>query len=185
LTSRIFNRVRTEEWLAYSVWSRFPGGVHYPLTFSAEFQSKSRTVAYAASLCAEEIKKISAAPVTDGELNIARRAFIERFPHSFETKAQTADLFAQDEFTGRYASDPQYWKNCRAKVAAVTAADVQRVAQKYLTPEKLVTVVVGNKDDILLGYPSHPAKLSDLGNIIAVPLPDPLTLQPAATAPAK
>jgi zinc protease len=177
--------VRTQEGLAYSVWSRFPGGVYYPLTFSVEFQSKSRTVAYAASLCAEEIKKISVAPVTDEELNIARRAFIESFPHQFETKAQTADLFAQDEFTGRYASDPQYWKNYRAKVAAVTAADVQRVAQKYLTPDKLAVLVVGNKDDILLGYPGHPAKLSDLGNIIAVPLPDPLTLQPPVNPPAK
>jgi predicted Zn-dependent peptidase len=185
LTSRIFNRVRSDEGLAYSIWSRFPGGVYYPLTCSVEFQSKSRTVAYAASLCEEEMKKICAAPVTDTELNTARRAFIERFPHSFETKAQTADLFAQDEFAGRYASDPQFWENYRAKVAAVTAADVQRVAQKYLTPDKLAILVVGNKADILLGYPGHPVKLSDLGNITELPLPDPLTLQPAATAPAK
>jgi hypothetical protein len=38
--------------------------------------------------------------------------------------------------------------------------------------------VVGNKDDILLGYPSHPVKLSDLGKAVDEPLRDPLTLQP-------
>ena len=57
-TSRIMNRVRTEEGLAYDAHTSFPGGVYYPLTFSVGYQSKSRTVAYAASLAMEEIKKM-------------------------------------------------------------------------------------------------------------------------------
>ena len=43
-TSRIVNSVRSDEGLAYSAGSSFPGGVYYPLTFTASFQSKSRTV---------------------------------------------------------------------------------------------------------------------------------------------
>ena len=34
-TSRIMNRVRSDEGLAYAARSRFPGGVYYPLTFTA------------------------------------------------------------------------------------------------------------------------------------------------------
>ena len=60
-TSRIMSRVRSDEGLAYDAHSSFPGGVYYPLTFTAGFQSKSRTVAYAVSIVLEEMKKIAAA----------------------------------------------------------------------------------------------------------------------------
>ena len=183
--SRIMNRVRSDEGLAYHASSSFYGGVYYPLTFSASFQTKSRTVAYATSIVLEEMRNIAAAPVTDAELNISKSAQTERFPRIFATKKQVAGTFAEDEFTGRHAANPQYWKNYRANIAAITAADVQRVAKKYLTPDKLVILVVGNKSDILLGHPSHPVKLGDLGKITELPLRDPLTMKPVSGAAAK
>jgi predicted Zn-dependent peptidase len=178
-TSRIMNRVRSDEGLAYSAGTGFPGGVYYPLSFVAAFQSKSRTVAYATSLVVDEMKKIAAAPVTPEELETTKRSFIETFPGSFATKGQVAGALAQEEFTGRAASDPDYFKNYRARIAAVTAADVQRVARKYLTPGKVVILIVGQKGEILQGHPNHPVKLESLApKLVDLPLRDPLTMKP-------
>lgn len=178
-TSRITNRVRSDEGLAYSAGSAFPGGVYYPLAFRAAFQSKSRTVAYATSVVVEEIKRIAAEPVTAEELTTAKKSFVETFPRTFATKAQVAVTFAQDELTGRHASNPDYWKNFRGKVEKVTAVDVQRVARKFLASDRLVILVIGKKSDILAGDLKHDVSLQALaGNrLVDVPLRDPMTMK--------
>jgi zinc protease len=179
-TSRITTRVRSDEGLAYSAGSSFPGGIYYPVPFRAGFQSKSRTVAYATSVVLDEMKKIASGPVSAEELSIAKSSFTETLPRSFATKAQTAMIFAQDEFTGRYAKDPDYWKNYRAKVEAVSREDVSRVAKKYMTADKLVVLYVGKKNEIVVGDPKHPVLLESFsGNrVVDLPLRDPMTMKP-------
>lgn len=183
-TSRITNRVRSDEGLAYSAGSGFSGGVWYPATFRASFQSKVRTCAYATQIVLEEMKKIREADVTDEELQTAKRSFIDTLPRSFTTKGQTMAVFLDEEFTGRYAQDPEYYRGLAARIEKVTKADVKRVAQRLLATDKVSVLAVGKKADLLNPDPKHPVKYADLtgGKSTDVPLRDPFTMKPIAAA---
>ena len=169
--------MRSDEGLAYSAGSGLRFGVYYPGVFRAEFQSKSRTVAYATQLVLDEIKKMREEPVTAEELDTIKRSLIETFPSAFASKGQTVAIFAADEYTQR---DPAYWQTYRDRIKAVTAADVQRVAQKYLTPDKMVMLVVGDQKEIDQGDGKHETSLKALAEgrpIVVLPLRDPMTMK--------
>jgi len=152
----------------------------FPNKFTAAYQSKSRSVSYAASIVIREMKKMTGQPPTDQELNVAKRGFIDTFPRHFATKTQVAANFAQEEFTGRYALDPQYYQTYRSHIEAVTKEDVLGVAKKYLAPDKTVILIVGQKDEISKKLPDHPVTLQELtsGPVTELPLRDPLTMKP-------
>ena len=179
-TSRITNRVRSDEGLAYSAYSYCPGGIYFPRTFVAGYQSKSRTVLYAAQIVLEEMRKITQEEVTDKEIETAKASYIQTFPQSFETKGAVASTFASEEFTGRLSNNPNYFENFRSKIRAVTKADVQRVAGKYLKPDKVAILIIGDKEEILKGHPDHLVNVDSLtsGGVKDIPMRDPFTLQP-------
>jgi predicted Zn-dependent peptidase len=179
-TSRIMNRVRSEEGLAYSAGSMFPEGMTVARAFQASFQTKSRTVAYATQLVLSELKKIATEAVSEDELTTAKASFIDTFPRRFANKAQVAGQFASDEFSGRYERDPGFWRDYRRRIGSVNREDVQRMAAKWLQTDRLVVLAVGQKEEILKGHPDHPVKLEELtrGPLVDLPLRDPLTLEP-------
>jgi zinc protease len=175
-TSRIMNRVRTDEGLAYSAGSSFSAGIYYEGHFRAAFQSKSATAAEGAQIVLEEIDRIRREKVAADELETVKNQAIEVFPRVFASASATAETFAADEYTGR---DPQYWETYRDRVRAVTVDDIQRVAQQYLHPDRLVILAVGNVEDVLKGDPDKPANSFEKmagGKIIKIPLPDPVTM---------
>ena len=176
-TSRIVTKVRSDEGLAYSAGSGFRHGIHYPGEFVASTESKNATVALAIKLMLDEMSRIQAEPVKEGEIETTRNSFIETFPRTFESKASMLGVFVDDEITGR---DSTYWENYRDRVANVTIEDVRQMAQKHIDPENMIILVVGKWDEIAPGdiHGQGRASMQEFGEVEHLPLRDPLTQEP-------
>lgn len=176
--SRIMSRVRSDEGLAYSASSNMSPGTYYPGLFTAAFQSESGRCAQAATIVLEEMQRIREEKVSDEELELSHNYNIEIFPRFFASAGQVAGTFASDEYSGR---EEGYWQNYRDRIAAVSADDVQRVAQAFLKPEQAVILAVGATDAVKAGNPDEPSysfqSLDDNNEIEMIPLPDPLTME--------
>lgn len=185
-TSRITNRVRSDEGLAYTAGSAFRNRVTYPGDFISYYFSKVPSVALAGRTVFEEINRIRDTEVSTDELDTVKNNIIDTFPRTFESKSGTLSVFVNDEWTGR---DPDFWGTFRDRVEGVDASQVQRVAREYLDPSRMVMLVVGPWDGIRAGNtaseddPRRVATMDDLpgGDQAArIPTRDPLTLQPAS-----
>jgi len=174
-SSRLMQRVRTQEGLAYDVRSDLRPGIVYPFPFKVLFQSKNESCAYAAKLCLEEVEKVRKEGVRVEELKAAQQFYLDAFPGLFfATKMQTASTYAQAELLGL---PKDYYATYREKIAKLTVEEIRRVAQEHLHPSKFAWVVVGNVAAIQAGDGVHPVKLADLGTVVNVPLADPFTLE--------
>ncbi|MET0754193.1 MAG: pitrilysin family protein [Pyrinomonadaceae bacterium] len=84
-------------------------------------------------------------PVTDEELETSKNSLIRGFPQGFETNGQIANALSTLVV---YNLPDTYYNQFMTKVRGVTMADVNRVANKYLTPDKMAIVIVGDKMSI-------------------------------------
>jgi zinc protease len=81
-------------------------------------------------------------PVPAEELSRARHYVSLRFPSGFET---TGDISTRLEQALVYHLPDDYFSTYVQKIEAVTAAEAQRVAQKYIQPRRLAVVIAGDR----------------------------------------
>ncbi|HMF92693.1 MAG TPA: hypothetical protein VKE96_00285, partial [Vicinamibacterales bacterium] len=80
-------------------------------------------------------------PVPAEELARAKNYVSLRYPSAFEA---TGDISRRLEDALVYHLPDDYFSSYVQKIQAVSAADVQRVAQKYIQPDHTIIVVVGD-----------------------------------------
>ena len=93
-----------------------------------------------------ELERIRTESVSETELNNAKSYLTGVFPIKMETQGSVADQLVQMKMLGLPAD---YLQTYIARVNAVTARDVQRVAQQYITPDKAAIVIVGDAAAIM------------------------------------
>ena len=89
--------------------------------------------------------------LTADELEKAKNYLARQLPRSFETEREAAGALAQ---LFVYDLPADYYQTYAARVGAVTAADVKRVADTYIQPDKFAVVIVGDRKTIEAGVRS-------------------------------
>jgi zinc protease len=92
-----------------------------------------------------EIDKMREERVSDAELSLAKDYLEGVFPIRYETTAAVAAALSNLTVHGL---EEDYFDSYRAKIRAVTTADVLAAAQQHIHPDKLQTLVVGNVAEV-------------------------------------
>jgi predicted Zn-dependent peptidase len=140
-TSRIMERVRSEEGLAYSVGTTFPTTSRDISLFRATLQTKNENIPRAVAAILEEMARIQGQPVSEEELERAKEAIINSFLFRFTSRFGNVLQLMTLEFDGYR---PDYYETLLDRYRAVTVADIQRVAGQYLHPEAATIFIVGD-----------------------------------------
>jgi zinc protease len=159
-TSRLTQEVRSNQGLAYHAGSRFDVGRRFPGTFMAETETKSGSTVKAITLMKEIIAGMTKEQVTEEELTQAKESIINSFIFGF---TQPNSIVTQQARLEYYGFPDGYLENFRDNIARVSRDDVLRVAKKYLHPESMTILVVG--DDKKFDQP-----LSTLGEVREITL---------------
>src|SRR6478672_351721 len=143
-SSRLFVNIRTKLGLAYSVGGGVGTAFDHPGLTRFGMGTKSDTTAAGIDALRKEINGLIQGTVKPGELKKAKDSILNSFIFEFDSKEKVLSERMRYEF---YGFPPDFLERFRAGIEKVTAADVDRVARKYLHPEKMAVLVVGNAKD--------------------------------------
>jgi predicted Zn-dependent peptidase len=142
--ARLFLNLREEKGYTYGVYSSFTA-LKYPGPWRAGGDVRTEVTAPAMTEFFKEFQRIRDEKVPESELEEAKRAIVASFALSLE---RPAELLGYAITRKIYGFPPDYWETYPAKVMATTADDIQRVARKYINPENLQVVAVGDVSKI-------------------------------------
>ena len=140
MSSRLFQAIREERGLAYSIYSELN-----------PFRDTGSLAVYAGcaianlrevlTLTLAEFTRLKSEPVTDEELDRARNQTKGNMVLGLESSSsRMSSLARQQMYWGKFFSIDEI----TAEIDRVTAADLQRVARQLLQPESLALTLLGN-----------------------------------------
>ncbi|MCD6288008.1 MAG: insulinase family protein, partial [Candidatus Hydrogenedentes bacterium] len=140
-TSRLMREVRSNRGLAYSVYGYVSPGTDRGL-FEVFCQTKAESTIETTRLIRQIVRQMTEQPVPNEELTATKEQLLNKFIFKFESSAALLDERLLRDYLG-YA--PDYLDTYTGKVRAVSAADVLDAARKYVHPDGMVTLFVGDK----------------------------------------
>ncbi|HEV7239847.1 MAG TPA: pitrilysin family protein [Thermoanaerobaculia bacterium] len=154
--SRINLNLRERHGYTYGARSQFafrrhagPFVVAAPVRNEVTLQSVSEVLA--------ELRRIRTGDIEDRELDDVKNYLMGVFPATVQTASDIASRLVDMEL---YGLPEDYFDRYRENIAGVSKKDVEQVAQKYLDPDRVLIVIVGNANQIreplgTLGMPVH------------------------------
>ncbi|MFI5204547.1 MAG: insulinase family protein [Flavobacteriales bacterium] len=143
-SARLFKNIRETYNYSYGAYSYFMND-----EFAGRFVcfADVRTSATDSSIreFMKELKRITSEPVLEDELVAARNNLAGTFSISLERPSTVAQFALNIE---KYGLPTDYYKNYLKRLEAVTVDDVLQTARKYINPNKIYIVVVGDKQKL-------------------------------------
>jgi len=93
----------------------------------------------------KEIRRMIDTPMTSEELSLAEDSQARSLPGLFESSNEAAGAFAE---IFEYNLPPGFYSTLPEKLSSVSAADAESVAKKYLHPDQMILVCVGDRAKI-------------------------------------
>ncbi|WP_338792623.1 insulinase family protein [Bernardetia sp. MNP-M8] len=152
--ARLIQNLREDKAYTYGAYSSLsPDELSSSFTMSASVRNDVTDSAVVQFLY--ELKRIKDEPVSKAELERVKASLIGSFVRSLENP-QTVANFAID--IARYNLPSDFYSNYIQKINAVTVEDIQNAAKKYIKPENITIVAVGDQSILI-------EKLAPFGNI--------------------
>lgn len=143
-TGRLFRHLREDKGYTYGAGSNLQNS-RYRATWTASTDVRSEVTEPALKDLLDEVRQLRETPVPDQELADAKRSLIAAFALTLESPQA---LLANALTIHRYGLTADYWERYIDRIAATTAADVQKMANKYLAPNQIQIVAVGSAEKI-------------------------------------
>ena len=144
-TSRINQNLREDKGYTYGVYSGFRYD-RTPGPFVIAGSVRANVTGASVSELLREAQAMADKPLGQAELAGARNAELLSLPNRFETNSDIGASLAE---TFVFDLPLDYYSALPARLEAVTAADVQAAARRYLDPSRLLVVAVGERKRIL------------------------------------
>jgi len=139
-SGRLFMNLREDKGYTYGAYSGF-GGSKFRGTWISSSEVRTDVTEGAMKEFMYELNRLRDEKVPAEELENAKRAIIGSFALSLEQPQSILQNIVNQRL---YNLPADYWDTYPQKVSAITADDVQRVAQKYLDLRHLQVVAVGD-----------------------------------------
>jgi zinc protease len=143
-TSRINQNLREDKGYTYGVYSGFRYD-RTPGPFIIAGSVRANVTGASVTELLKEARAMADQPLAPSELAGARNAELLSLPNRFETNGDIGASLAE---TFVFGLPLDYYSELPARLAAVTAADVQAAAQRYLDPARLLVVAVGERKKV-------------------------------------
>lgn len=165
--TRLVNKIRTQEGLAYSVRAFGQSSYHDQGATGVLLQTKSESTVKALELVFSEIKKMIEEGPSDAEMAKAKASLVQSLPSLFDKSSSTMGTWVQADLWDR---NDNHFDVYPELIDKITKEDVVEMLKKYFTPEQMSVTLVGPKEAIL--EQDKNGILTQLGGLVELSLED-------------
>ena len=144
-SSRVFMNLREEKGYTYGAYTRLDAKL-WGGDFEATAEVRTPVTGDSLREFFYELERIRTERVSDEELVDAKNFLTGVFPIRAETQEGLTNLIVNQQI---YDLPEDYLQTYRDRIEAVSVDDVQRVANKYIQPDELAIVIVGDTGEVL------------------------------------